>query len=105
MSNVKTLIPYDEENPLQARKLAADSATPAYSLYKEPIGEGADFTAELAKLTKELAKVDKRPSRLDKAYMLEGLMAEGLIIHISINDVKQLITLEPPKEEGLIDGT
>lgn len=82
--NIKTLIPYDKENPLHARVLLADRETPPYSLFHSPVGEGVNFA-------KELAEFEKKPSVLDMALLLEQLMEAGETIHIDVVLVEQLI--------------
>lgn len=82
--NIKTLIPKDDGNPLQARVLLADKETPPYSLFHSPVGEGVKFA-------KELAKFEKEPSLLDQALLLEQLMESGETIHIDVVLVEQLI--------------
>lgn len=86
--NIKTLIPYDKENPLQARVLLADRETPPYSLFHSPVGDGVKFAGELAKFENE-------PSLLDKALLLEQLMEAGETIHIDVILVDELITIAP----------
>lgn len=92
--NIKTLTPYDEENPLQARVLLADMEAPPYSLYHSPVGEGVKFADKLAEFEKE-------PSVLDMALLLEQLMEAGETIHIDVVLVEQLIAIEIGKKDDL----
>lgn len=82
--NIKTLTPYNKENPLQARVLAADPVIGEYCLYKEPIPGGVDFAQAVADYSDE-------PTTADEAHILHNLMAEGKTILIDINKVAQLI--------------
>lgn len=88
--NIKTLIPYDKENPLQARVLAADPVTQPYSLYHSPIKGAVDFA-------KEVAKYSEDPSKVDEAHILNNLMSGGETILIEVGKVEQLILSEEEK--------
>lgn len=95
--NIKTLIPYDEESPLQARVLAADPLIGKYYLYKEAMPDGVDFAQAVAQYVKESPTVDE-PTTADEAHVLHNLMAEGKTILIDINKVEQLIPVAAGNE-------